>query len=449
MITNPAAGMDGGAPPTIPNPQYSAWHQQDQAILTAIVCSLAESVLGMMTMVSTSRKAWETLAYSFASQSTARVMAIRGELQKLKKLDKPALVFFNEIKVLADTLASIGQPLCPDEFSGVLCAGLDGEYDALVHMVLARALTYLMPIRKIYAQLLVTEQRPEACRAELATDVHMANVNYCARGGGFPPPPQFSPPPAYPKPSPPPSNNNNQHGQGTSAPRGGGGSSSGGSMPVCQICGKIGHVASCCFKRYDPNFVGSGNDGRYKDKQLAAFHTPTANNTNYGANPSYPIDPNWYADTAATDHFTNDLDKLTMKEHYQGKDQVHAANGQGMRITHIGHASIPSSSHTLHLRNILHVPKITRNLLSVKKFTYDNNAFFEFHPWYFLIKDQDSRRILLRGGCRGGLYNLDLSSIKQVFSGVKVSSKQWHSRLGHPANPLFNMCYIAMNFHLF
>jgi hypothetical protein len=29
----------------------------------------------------------------------------------------------------------------------------------------------------------------------------------------------------------------------------------------------------------------------------------------------------------ATDHFTNDLDKLTMKEHYQGKDQVHAANG--------------------------------------------------------------------------------------------------------------------------
>jgi hypothetical protein len=242
-------------------------------------------------------------------------MAIRGELQKVKKLDKPALVFFNEIKELADTLASIGQPLRPDEFSGFLCAGLNGEYDALVQMVSARALTDPMPIREIYAQLLATEQCLEARRAELATDVHMANVNYRARGGGFPPPPQFSPPPAYPKPSPPPSNNNNQRGQGTSAPCGGGGSSSGGSRPVCEICGKIGHVASCCFKRYDPNFLGSGNDGRYKDKQLAAFHTPTANNTNYGATPSYPIDPNWYADMAATDHFTNDLDKLTMKEH--------------------------------------------------------------------------------------------------------------------------------------
>lgn len=31
---------------------------------------------------------------------------------------------------------------------------------------------------------------------------------------------------------------------------------------------------------------------------------------------------------------------------------------------------------------------------------------------------------------------MDLSSIKQVFSGVKVSSEQWHSRLGHPATPI-------------
>jgi histone deacetylase 1/2 len=72
--------------------------------------------------------------------------------------------------------------------------------------------------------------------------------------------------------------------------------------------------------------------------------------------------------------------------------------------------------------------------LSVTKFTYD--VFFEFHPWYFLVKDRDSREVLLRGGCRGGLYNLDVSSVKQVFSSVKVSRAQWHSRLGHPATPI-------------
>jgi hypothetical protein len=53
----PAAKEDG-APATIPNPLFSVWHQQDQAILSAIVCSLHESIFRMMTMVTTSHEAW-------------------------------------------------------------------------------------------------------------------------------------------------------------------------------------------------------------------------------------------------------------------------------------------------------------------------------------------------------------------------------------------------------
>jgi histone deacetylase 1/2 len=142
--------------------------------------------------------------------------------------------------------------------------------------------------------------------------------------------------------------------------------------------------------------------------------------------PSYPVDPAWYVDTSATDHFTNNLAKLSIQEPYQGKDQVQIANGAGMRIKHIGHSIIPSSSHPLHLKNILHIPSITRNLLSVKKFTHDNNVFFEFHPWYFLVNDRASRNVLLRGGCHGDLYKLHEMSVKQVFSGVEVSREQWH-----------------------
>jgi hypothetical protein len=82
-------------------------------------------------------------------------MQIRDELNKAKKLDKTASVFFNEIKSMA--LASIGQPLRPDEFTGYLCAGLDGDYDALVQMVSARALSDPMLVRDVYAQLLATE----------------------------------------------------------------------------------------------------------------------------------------------------------------------------------------------------------------------------------------------------------------------------------------------------
>jgi hypothetical protein len=199
-IPNPVTGTNG-APVTIPNPQYAAWHQQDQAILSAIVCSLHESVLGMMTMVATSHDAWESLAASFASQSTACAMQIRSELNKAKKLDKTASVFFNEIKSMADVLASIGQPLCPDEFTGYLCAGLDGDYDARVQMVSARALSDRMLVRDIYAQLLATEQRMNVRHVELGADVHMANINFRAHGAAFPPPPSA---PFFNQPTPPP-----------------------------------------------------------------------------------------------------------------------------------------------------------------------------------------------------------------------------------------------------
>jgi hypothetical protein len=78
------------------------------------------------------------------------------------------------------------------------------------------------------------------------------------------------------------------------------------------------------------------------DRQIAAFSTKHSGSTS-----SYPVDPSWYADTAVTDHLTNNLDKLTMREQYRGKDHVQIANGTGMRITHIGQSIIPTPSHSL------------------------------------------------------------------------------------------------------
>ena len=82
-----------------------------------------------------------------------------------------------------------------------------------------------------------------------------------------------------------------------------------------------------------------------------------------------------------------------------------------MHITHIGHSTLPTSSHPLHLNNVLHIPSVTRNLLAVRKLALDNNVFFEFHPWYFLVKDRNTRAVLLIGGCRGGRYHHDSSGI--------------------------------------
>jgi hypothetical protein len=80
------------------------------------------------------------------------------------------------------------------------------------------------------------------------------------------------------------------------------------------------------------------------------------NNNQRADNFASTSSPSWMMDTGATDHLTNDLQRLHMQERYGGTDQVQVANGAGLSIAHIGHSSLAGSH--LKLNNILHVPHI-------------------------------------------------------------------------------------------
>jgi hypothetical protein len=99
-----------------------------------------------------------------------------------------------------------------------------------------------------------------------------------------------------------------------------------------------------------------------------------------------------------------------MREKYGGRDQVHTANGSGMQISNIGHATtLHSPIRNLHLKKVLHVPSAHKNLISVHRIASDNNVFLEFHPNFFLVKDRATKTILHQRRCEGGLYPLGLS----------------------------------------
>jgi hypothetical protein len=131
---------------------------------------------------------------------------------------------------------------------------------------------------------------------------------------------------------------------------------------------------------------------------------------------------------------------MTVRDKYRGNDRVNTAGGHGMIISHVGHSTVRTPAHNFHLTDVLHVPHASKNLLSVHKFTYDNRVFIEFHPFFFLIKDQVTRRVLHRGRCVGGLYPLISSlasssqSPKHACVAAKPSQARWHSRLGHPSS---------------
>ena len=117
----------------------------------------------------------------------------------------------------------------------------------------------------------------------------------------------------------------------------------------------------------------------------------------------------WFADSGATHHLTHNRSLLQNKQSYSGVNKVLVGNGQRLNIDSVGLANIktPSLSHSnLVLKHLLHVPKITRNLLSVSKFAQDNNVFFEFHANTCFIKSQVSKDVLLEGFLdTSGLYS--------------------------------------------
>jgi histone deacetylase 1/2 len=140
---------------------------------------------------------------------------------------------------------------------------------------------------------------------------------------------------------------------------------------------------------------------------------------------------------------------MTVRDKYSGQDQVHTASGAGMKISNIGHSVLHTPHKKLHLRNILHVPSANKNLLYVHRLASDNDAFSEFHPNFFSIKDRATKQILHQGRCKRGLYPLAPQSssprvIKQAYEVNKVSSSRWHSRLGHPTYPIVQ-CVLREN----
>ncbi|GKC54865.1 putative RNA-directed DNA polymerase [Tanacetum coccineum] len=187
---------------------------------------------------------------------------------------------------------------------------------------------------------------------------------------------------------------------------------------TCNRCG-IGHIPSQCPNR-DPSTI----------------HTrPSANFANTGAQSSNAF-TNWHSNTGANSHVTPDLETMDNSEAYYGDDALYVGNSKGLPMLHIGSYKVYLPQKTFSLKNILHVPEISHNLLSVHKFCHDNDVFLEFHTSYFVVKDESTHTTLLTGPSKHGLYTITLPQLKSInkvsFSAVRASPTIWHRRLEHP-----------------
>jgi uncharacterized membrane protein YgcG len=307
-----------------PNPAYIAWVARDQAILGYLLSTLTRETLMHVSQCAMAIEAWKTLSDLYSSQSRARSVNMRIALATTKKNHLTVSDYYVKMSQFAEELAASGTPLRDDEFVAYLLADLDGEYNPVFTVVVAR----VDPIypADLYAQLLSFEQHVmlQAATTSRGSSSAMDATRGCGSFGGR----------GY---------GSTDRGRGRSLGRSshGGGNNRAGrgsskpSRSQCQVCLKIGHTADNYWHQFEEDYVPEPR---------------TAAATSSG--PDY----HWYMDSGATDHITGDLDKLTMHDHYAGHDQIHAANRTGMDIPRISKTIIPTPHRDLVLNHVLHVP---------------------------------------------------------------------------------------------
>lgn len=76
-----------------------------------------------------------------------------------------------------------------------------------------------------------------------------------------------------------------------------------------------------------------------------------------------------------------------------GKNSLKVGNGEKLKIVASGSTKLK----TLNVHDVLYVPKISKNLLSVSKLTTDNNIRVEFDVDRCSVKDKLTGKAFLRG----------------------------------------------------
>jgi hypothetical protein len=110
-------------------------------------------------------------------------------------------------------------------------------------------------------------------------------------------------------------------------------------------------------------------------------------------------------DSGASSHMASDHGILSSPVPFSSH-KIIVGNGASLPVTHTGSHTFSFDSKNLFLRNILIVPHIIKNLISVRQFTIDNLCSIEFDPFGFSVKDLLNKTVILRCNIPGPLYSL-------------------------------------------
>lgn len=406
-----------------PNPALAVWKRQDRLLYSSLLGTLTLNIQPVVARATTTREIWTLLHNIYGKPSRAHVKQLKQTLKKSNKGTQTIAEYMRGIIAKADELALLGAPLDHEDLLDNITDGLPDDYKAIVDMVNGRDVP--ISLEELHEKLLIRENN-------LGTTEELTNSSVPITANA-----------AQNRPS-----QQNQN-RGTTSTRGGYQGRGRGYLGKCQICGVQGHSARRCPQysshpttQYRPGPPPQQQPQWPAQPQMQQPHwTPQAHYTAASAH-DMSMSP-WLLDSGASHHIASDLSNLSLHSPYQGGDDVTIGNGTGLPITHTGSTTLPSSSRSLVLNNVLCVPSMKKNLISVNKLCKTNNVMVQMSPSDFQVKDLRRGDTLFNGQASKGIYEWPTASLSSfnnalVFSCFKTTKSGWHSRLGHPNSQTLN-----------
>ncbi|KAL6334424.1 hypothetical protein AAG906_015002 [Vitis piasezkii] len=322
------------------NLAHTIWIRQDQLILNAIIGSISHTIIPFIAQAKTTREAWTILATTYANQ-----------LKLITKGSDGVTSFLQSIKAKTDELVLFGAPLDVEDLTDKI---LDG---------LASVITPKPDPLQFPATANPTSKNPTPWRSPAPSGTN----NHTWR-------PSNSHQNRYP--STQTSGQPTPQGNHPSQPY----------LGYCQICRIQGYTAKWC-----PSFqLVPVNTSTSLFALNKLFATPWKPRAHYASNtPSYT---------------SSDLHNLSMHTLYNGSDDIMIGDGSGLSITHIDSSFLHTPHNTFKLNNVLCVPTMKKNLISISQIFTSNNVSIEFLPTAFLVKDIHTGATFLKDNIKDGVY---------------------------------------------
>lgn len=196
----------------------------------------------------------------------------------------------------------------------------------------------------------------------------------------------------------------------------------------CHSCNEVGHFSKNCPNKNSvkSNNAKSKNGSKNNGKMLYASLFSSSKNS-----------VEWYVDSGATSHMTNNENFLCNKKDTINK-QIVVANNNTVSVSCVGDVKMllktENNNYDAVVNNVEYIPDLCTNLLSVRQLTKKGNTVV-FKNDICEIFDND-KNLIGKAFVKNDLYRLNcdvLTSNEQVFF-VKENENLWHRRMGHICN---------------